>query len=375
MIHAMEKTQKKNKKVSKKLQRSAGTIVQRSQGPIQYREINPERDAKAYISGGLSAVFSHYPDIKRYASVLFDPFQTDSAAAPHYPILPSYALRVRAYGGGLANSSGIGWVTVYPNGPSCSDLKQVVYTNGPSASSQIVAGGTDIVEEAAPSPYDTGDFNSASIETNSQFRLRLVAQGIRVRYIGTQLNRAGEVRSFFTPYTGASILGSTFSDAGKIPFKAAPFTDAWHSAVWLPHNSFDFEYVGLNNNEWTYSITPGTSPQVQSQNAFPQMAIMMKTQPDAPFEWEVVSHYELVGFALPNRSTKVEASSTVQKIVGAGKVVRNMDSTTKAHNQGGTDKSLVSLIGKGILKLMPDNVGSVLSTIGSVASKVIPFLI
>lgn len=347
----------------------------KSRGPPSVQlQVNRARDTKTYVTEGLHAVFAHYPAMQSYAGVLMDPFLQTSAAIPHYPILPSYQLNVRVTGRGVCNNTGIGFITCTQMGGIANDLKEIYVSNGPNAPS-LVNTGTDVDTIGTPSPYSTADFSISSITSSSQFRVRLVALGLRIRYRGTTNNRAGMCRMFHVPYTGSSILDSSFDDAGKIPYKEEVFNTAWHSVTFLPDNDSDFEYVGRGDGFWDYANCPFNSNQTHYQGAYPQMGIMMSSEPNAPFEWEYSAHFELVGFRLPNRSTSLDLHTSVKKVVSGVKNLRNKDNTTRPHNVGGDKNSLVSKIASGLSSILPDNLGDIVSTIGSVASKVLPFLI
>jgi len=88
---------------------------------------------------------------------------------------------------------------------------------------------------------------SASQYSAEQYSVRTVAAGLRIRYMGTQLNAGGSVVAFRMP-DGQNISGFSYNDVLKEPSAIVyPFGRGWTTVTWRPVQPVELTFRDVVN--------------------------------------------------------------------------------------------------------------------------------
>jgi len=215
-----------------------------------------------------------------YLKALTNPFGgfASPPCIPDTVSMPSYKVRAQARGQFFIGTQGIGFV----------DLRPFVPYND-----QVVAQATPILYPNAFYIATTGDpslftiFNDSPYATTTPglFReYRLVGAGVRIRYIGTELNRSGRVILYRQPGKTAipsGTNGTTFLSNRSAA--TAPSTRNEEAVTYIPASPSDLFYVS-------------------GAVAFQQPTILIYIDgavPGTSYEFELVQYFEFIGTNLP----------------------------------------------------------------------------
>jgi hypothetical protein len=220
--------------------------------------------------------------VKDYALALEDGFNAKRlGAAPCVPdsmVTRSHKSSIFFRGTFETNSTADGWIAMNPRNP-VSDVAFAQATTSASVGTSSTVMGSYTLQDPLSwqSPYLNAEFGVGAIF--KQFRT--VSCTIRIRYIGTELNKGGSMFPFMNPdqqnmylVTPTQLL--QFQDAESVPV-----TQDWTYLSWHPTRATDFEYTGAVGTDYPLVIY------VHSAAAF------------QPFEVEIISYLEVVGSALP----------------------------------------------------------------------------
>jgi len=158
-------------------------------------------------------------------------------------------------------------------------------------------------------PVTSGLYQSSQVGTSSaSVQYRLVGGGLRVRYIGTELNRGGLVIPFSHPqnqtFTGYSV-GSLQSFRTT---RLEPASRGWHGICWSPKRVTDYNY---------YSGAVAT----QSPGSDGSIAIVVQSSgAQMTWQFEQVAHFEVTGAVdTPTRSdSDMQGMSAIRSVLEGG---------------------------------------------------------
>lgn len=317
-------------------------------------DVPVDKQFSSIMDKGYGKTLSMFPGTAAFAKVYTDPFSTDSARIPVFPIVSSSLERYYATGKGSTNANGNGWITCAPLYCATQDAGGIEYSN--AGSGDGVSSG--FVGSATNSPHPISSFYTIT----GNYSVRVVAFGIRVRYLGSTLNAAGSVLAAQMSPLGDSAGGETYDTTKQLPgFKEYTFRDQkWHSTtrhIEATQDTFFCEY-DKDSSRWIFPDSNGAHPWDENYRMFMYIA----AGPNQPFEWEVVGHYELVGINLPRRGVTQPDSTGMEQVVGTMTERRHRDSTTPDHNGGGTWSTLVNILKEGAKTVIP-MIPSILSKI------------
>jgi hypothetical protein len=126
--------------------------------------------------------------------------------------------------------------------------------------------------------------------------IRPVGVGMRVRYIGTNLNQSGRMILARHPDNGdfSGTIASSLLDYQTI--KTVPVSRQWHNVCYKPTASGDYEFSGnpITNSENQKDIIATTADLVK-YCTYNMCIYVDGTVPGNAFEWEVCSFYEIAG--------------------------------------------------------------------------------
>lgn len=320
--------------------------AQQNQGNNNNRKPKKKQGNKQRIEGGTSnygkqlgmvvdkgygATLKMYPSTQMFARVYGDPFLKDSARLPVFPIRATKMLRVMTSASGVLNNTGIGFVTVQPMNSIISDVPSLFYSNNPASPPFFTTdtGAYLIGASFAASQYTSPDFwygiNGKTV--------RIVAQAIRVRYVGTTLNAAGSCYcAQASPEQSISTFG--IDDVKKqLGWKEYVFSDrAWHSICrhMTTLDDQDYQYLNKPDGKWYYYNGGSNS----TKDNVDYYGMLMTGVPGQPFEIEVCTHVELVAPSLDQTRVSMQDAQGVSHVVSSYAKSRNKDNTSVDHSVG-----------------------------------------
>jgi len=230
-----------------------------------------------------------------YLKALTDPFgNASNVCIPDLIDQQSSKYRLVTRGSVAIGSGGFGFISINTSEVIASDATSVWL----SSNAALFAG---TVVTAAPGPgIQSTSFTQAPYTQTDlavpphvpSIRGRTVAVGVRVRYIGTELQRGGRVVLVRKAYgIDANGLGIVDALADRTAI-SLPVNRNWIGVNYLPTDAFDYEYQfygGTGNTE--------------------RLAIMIESTPGNLFEYEAVAYVEYIGVI-------VNASPSHSDIVG-----------------------------------------------------------
>lgn len=209
-----------------------------------------------------------------------DPFAlTSNACIPDLIDRPSLKLRSVIRGTCTAGTSGFGFLLLAPLGGIASTSITAIATTATYTLSSIQGMGTTGVAAIynTQCPYTQSDIPA-------QVAYRVVACGMRLRYIGTELNRGGRYVCHRLPstqnylnYTSAEILARSDAISTQVDRR-------WHGVTHVPTSDEDYQYkngaIGLPGG----GLTVDNGSQV----------VVFESNPGNQFEFEIVYYHEFV---------------------------------------------------------------------------------
>lgn len=216
--------------------------------------------------------------LSEYRKVLINPFDEPPSCVPWVPALPSRKMKNWAKGSLTASTSrGFAFVTVAPHLAHNSSVQPIVWSTGSYANSVIetnplVAG---IDSARFNTPYTANDYN------NNFINGRVVSMGVRVRYIGSELSRAGRLIALEEP-NHQSLNGKNAASLLEYPrAKSVPVTRDWTATTWQPVSPSEFAFTDgsdyVNGGHYCLGI------------------VIEGATPDTVFEFEAFINYEVIG--------------------------------------------------------------------------------
>lgn len=154
-------------------------------------------------------------------------------------------------------------------------------------------------------PYTNEVTNSAvPFMTTAAPRFKLVGAGLRVRYVGTELNRGGRIVGYTCPL-GEDLYSLSFDELASYPGAMVYSVDrSWKQIAYKPASPADNDYKTVSNSySWVQSI----------------MAFAVKSTASNEFEYEVVTFYEFISNPAVNKVVE-SMTPTSSDIVGLSAV-------------------------------------------------------
>ena len=281
-----QKMQKKNQKKSQKKPKvSSKTTVQIPKSAVYQKE-------RFYLSecAGL------------YLKALLDPFNVEAGQAciPDLNDLPSRKTLVITRGTFAAGTQGVGFVLLNPLLAS-NDANGIRLTSSSYAGTGVTVSipTTGLSQTTVPQmPYTQSQLTG----TNGVLA-RTVGCGIRIRYLGTELDRSGRLIPWRSNNVGAGLPSATtslgsFLSQPQVPSIAC--TRRWHSVTYLPTSA-----LCLAVNRDCYSYSDNTTDTVLSGDGtrFDLGFVVDGCKAGNAFEYEIYWHKEYIssdGTLVPN---------------------------------------------------------------------------
>jgi len=235
---------------------------------------------------------------KAYMYSLVNPFDAPPTCVPREPALDSLKLKVFVRGTFTCQTgNGLGYIAC--NQRFASDQGVGSYTVVTSQSTGTQTGITSSIGSTFSmgfnhnGPYRLVDF------TNNDVLARCVSSGIRIRYSGTELNRAGTMYLLEHP-THQNMNNFTIADFSKYErTRICPVTKEWHSVTWQPVTTMEYNYTDMND----YPTSVGHY----------DLGIMIQVPTavgsSASFDFEYALNFEAVGEIVRGKTTSVVSSN------------------------------------------------------------------
>lgn len=210
-------------------------------GASANKKKNPNKKLKRRAAKQATARSERFflsPCSKTYLQALTDPFSIEAGAAcvPDLRDLPSQKVMVKGRTTIQAGPTGFGFVVVSPTS-SCSNTFSVYRSTqlAPNTPIDLDVTAVGTTAELVPQfPYTTAVF--------VDLQARTVACGLRIRYLGTELNRSGRIIVARLPI-GATFQGQTTNSILSMnSVQSIPVTRKWSTVTWVPSGDPDYEY-------------------------------------------------------------------------------------------------------------------------------------
>jgi hypothetical protein len=239
-----------------------------------------------------------------YASALVNPFGTRATmpCIPDNVVIPSYKLQTKCRGVFSTGTMGLGfvlfdpWKMCYKDGSFAGTFSTfpLLYSGSPYAQANVnwqIAGGVpfDLGMHGANSNslFNAGDLEEAA----SNRQIRLVAAGLKIQYVGSNLYNQGRVTiarvsgnaNFPTTYTGNDLLIDNYTNTMPVSRKSEYtfYTPDDHSLLsYHPLSNYVAANGGVDHFAYTIVIEGGSLTNPQS------------------WAFEAVAYFEIIGRAL-----------------------------------------------------------------------------
>jgi hypothetical protein len=291
--------------VTKSTRKGKQKNVKRKKGlkPNQKKQNRKTKNNGIARAQARAQTFYLSPCSQTYLKALVDPFMLEGGMAciPDEFDFPSTKRLVISRGTFNAGTQGIGFLLAAPN---CfvNDAPSVIGTiatyNGAAVQSTLTSGITGVGTVAQNFPFASASFG------NTGFSGRWVGVGVRIRYLGTELNRSGRCIPVRINRQGQNLQGAAAGDflaQPEIPSMAC--TRTWKSVTMLPRPATNYGQAtgpdqGTNvmiSSDTTYSssVVPylGTA-EIPNVVGFDLGWWIDGCVPGNAFEYEIYGHYE-----------------------------------------------------------------------------------
>lgn len=175
---------------------------------------------------------------KKYAESLANPFTgPPDACMPDAIPIPSRKMRVFVRSVFTTGALGFGFVVI--RGSAANDVNVCRHSEATYTGGVIATSGLGVTPLTNNSDYTSAEFGA----TQDLLKMRIVSLGLRVRYIGPELNRSGQMVLLEEPNHN-SLDGLSFGDlASYQSAKIVPVDRQWHSVLYSPKLLEEVEYT------------------------------------------------------------------------------------------------------------------------------------
>lgn len=322
---------------------------------VQYQETrrgNGKRNipnaARAYskiqsINPGAAALHLFPPCAVHYAQAMAAPFHlvesgAQSACIPDLHAVPSKKVHTLSKYVMSTGSTGVGFAISNPQCKSSDSGFCITTTSDYVGTTTLPVGGragdpilpTGAVATARLSrlPYTDANFQNA---TTVGVNARVVGFGMRIRHIGPELARAGQIVAFRESDNNHVLDGRTLDDIRNLETsRVYPVDKEWTYVHYRPVKPGEFEYsrwACIAENQAVVSPTPGPG----AFNAYNMGFIITGTTTSggtagaSPFELEVVSFIEYIGLIdqVTHTHSDIQALSQIRNSLPSKDSTRN----------------------------------------------------
>lgn len=228
-----------------------------------------------------------------YIKALMNPWSGVKACVPG--LLPNFNQLATAYARGrMICGTSIGFVAINPRSMCFNDIPGVVNTTAGYAPGFIDLNtpmpGVDLTTSNAT-------YANASVGSGADgLAYRVVGCGLRIRYVGKELDRGGQILAFHDP-THNSVQTRTYGQIDS-EVQARRFTvkQRWTNVLYVP--KLESEYA-MSDTPIGAGQIPGTI--TSATNSWYMIAIVQPAFAGAPYEWEAFCSMEYQGKNVRNQ--------------------------------------------------------------------------
>lgn len=287
-----------------------------------------------------------------YMKSLVTPFSlTQPACIPDLHAVPSKKVRVKYRGVFSTGTTGDGQCVALPacttNQGSIVYITDATYALGPTLQNSLVAGISGPVNPKIP--YGSSAFAGT---TTGGIRSRLVGFGVRIRYIGPEISRSGQIVGFREP-DNSNALGLTYDRVRSLTTsKTFSNKRQWVYATYRPVQPGEYEYSPFPCSPEVPGATVNTSAATLGFTISGTTDSSGNPGP-APFEFETVSFIEYIGNIdnISHTHVDVIGMSHVRNALPGKSVTDNLVHTagTAVHSLTKSLQNAAPVIGAGVL--------------------------
>lgn len=244
--------------------------------------IHKKKTIRQVPRGPLGSMTSISNCTSDYARALVNPFSGPLACVPNYPALLTLKQRSYVKGTFATGTTGNGWIVADPSYSAVNDQTSAFSTLSTFGGTTVnLVGGGGVQQTESNSQYALGTIGPGLS------LVRNVAFGIRIRYIGTELDRGGQIVALCDPNHN-SLQGRAFTDfdAEEVS-RRFPVDRQWVTVLYSPYFVTDTDF---------FSNFPVYTPAATDPSFF--MGIMVQAASagvSLSYEYEVYGLYEFQG--------------------------------------------------------------------------------
>lgn len=277
----------------------------------------------------------------------------------------------------------MGFIGIAPT--TCNDLASIYYSSTAYTGSSLSVGATGVtVQNNTANPYVHTLFIPSNVSKDA-LSSRIVSVGLRIRYTGTELNKGGLIYGLVLPNHG-NLHATTPTDMSAWrECIRRPVTRAWTTIVASAIDTDEGDYPDVSEllainttnslNEAVikslYPFSSGNAVSTANPNlgGIP-MAFMITSTEANSFEFEVITHMEIIGSLVQNSVTPSHADA-----IGLSKIieVKGMADINAASNTSNVpyEKNFADSLKTGISQMVDTTVevASVAKTINDGVNK------
>lgn len=248
--------------------------------------------------------------VRKFSSMCSDFFSADARGVclPRFPARDSHKYTAKSTGTFYVGANHVGFIAL---APSLGNTHTSYYvSSGSFTGNQISDSGTPgVVGHSTNSPYADSDFENGDSDTPPNLSGRIVGAAIRIRYMDREDQRGGLMYAYVSP-DHTSLLGKSISDIGvRNGCVKIPTSREWAQIGTIGSGYNELEYPDAFNKtgaveklKRVYPYSSGQAIATSLSIGAPILAFMVTGEAGNAYEYEVVTHCEVVG---PTASTNL----------------------------------------------------------------------
>lgn len=263
-----------------------------------------------------------------YAKCLANPFTGPLACIPDFPVLYSSKQRVWAKGSFSTGTLGLGFIVANPLAAAANDLTCVWTSSAIYALNSVDITNVNTVTVLSNSQYANANFGP----TPANIQCRIVGAGLRIRYMGSELNRGGYKIALLDP-THDSLNNATVATMRAEPTSVEfAVKREWTQVLYRPVYNDEMQFADAIN-----TAAPYMAFLVQSATATTSLEYEYEFSVVYEFQGRTIksmtpSHSDPTGFAAVNASSLTSPALIPNNT--PDKQRENMSLQTAAHYVG-----------------------------------------
>lgn len=235
----------------------------------------------------------------KYAACLANPFTGPMGCVPTFPGLSTRKMRCFCRGYMVTGTMNYGFVAADPLSCVTNDQDTIAFTAATYTGNSIELSHPMVPTVGVAFASTNSDFSFAEFDDPGGASARVVGFGIRMKYVGTELNLGGSYFSLQQP-NHQSIQNYNINDFGEYNEckKADVQRGQWITLLYKPSLTSELNLSSANNFP-SISFTSGT---YSFLNSFYMGVLVISALPAQPFMWEIFGVYEISGGLVRGKS-------------------------------------------------------------------------